>query len=368
MDACGLILEEEHVAEELVVIPALQDFNNLSAEDLASKSDVLVLKNKLVMREGEHNGVYYSWEELKNAMSTGEGAGLYYDHDDAAVNWVGDVKNLRADDSSKCLFGDLQIVDPVAAKKLRYGAKWGVSPTIDAEKLVKNGKKYALDPKFLSFSLVLRPAVRETMLNSTLSDERGSICMEEKEREMMELAQKKKQEDARDAELKDLRSTVENYKSEELSRKSSEVLELGKNFGILSDADLDKLKKMSDAGRAMLSEVINRVASTLKLGEEDDGDSDDEDKKEELKENYLKFRARFKKKNPKATEADVKKAFAKLSEDLAKKKKKDLYPYPEKEKMSEAQDRMKQELSDEAAGLNSLNTDMLDFMRKQESQ
>ncbi len=357
---------ETENTEELVVIPSLSDFETLSAEDLTTKDEVLVLKNKLIMREGEHNGVYYSWDELKSAVATGEGGSLFYDHDDSASNWVGDVRNLRADDSTKSIFGDIHIVDPVAAKKLRYGAKWGVSPTIDAEKLVRDGKKLALDPKFISYSLVLRPAVRETMLNSEDRTEKEVKSMEEN-REIEELARKKKKEEEdKDEKLKSLQSRVDKYEAEDLERKSQDVLTRGSGFGLLSEDDLGELKELSDKGRAFVSKVIDRVAGTLKLDEDDSGEEDGEKKEEEkLKENYLKFRARFKKKNPKCTEADVKKAYAKLSEDLQKKKKYP-YPYPEKKKdeMKESQERMKAELSEDKAEDDRINTNMLAFMQE----
>ena len=364
-----LQIESEN-AQEFVVIPSLNDFETLSAEDLGSKDEVLVLKHKLVMREGEHNGVFYSWDELKNAIATGEAGSLYYDHDDSASNWVGDVRNLMADDSQKCIFGDLHVVDPVAAKKLRYGAKWGVSPTIDAEKIVRDGQKLALDPKFLSFSLVLRPAVRETMLNSENRIEKEVKSMEEDNRDIEELARKKKkkEEEEMQTENKELRAKVEKYEAEELERKSQEVLSRGSGFGILSENDLDELKELSDKGRTFVSKVIDRVAGTLKL-DEDDSEEEEGEEKEDLKENYLKFRARFKKKNPKCTEADVKKAYAKLSEDLMKKKvKKYPYPYPEKKKdeMGEAQDRMKAELADEQAENDRINAETLAFMQEQQ--
>ena len=339
---------KEPGCEELVVIPKLEDFETLTAEDLAAKSDdVLILKHKLIMREGEHNGVYYDWAELKASYSTCEGAGLYYDHDDAASNWVGEVKNVTADDKSKSLFGDLHIVDSVAAKKLRYGAKWGVSPTIDAEKLVRDGKKYALDPKFISCSLVLRPAVRETMLNEDTAERRSKECiMEEKEklREIEELATKKKLEDEkinaekitaekRTAEMKELESKVEKYETAELERKSKEVLESGVSFGILTAEDLGKLTELSDEGRAFISELIDRVATTLNLKDKDSKLSDEE-KKEKLEKE------------------------AELQKEKEKSEYKKLGP----------QERMKQELSEEKAGNDALNKHMLAYMHKQEER
>jgi len=375
----SLVQIEDSENHEMIVIPTLDDFETLSSDDLASKDGVLVLKNKLIMREGEHNSVFYSWEELKGAIETGEGAGLYYDHADSTGNWVGDIRNLRGDDTEKAIYADVHIVDPVAARKLRYGAKWGLSPSIDAEKLIRDGKKYALDPKIISCSLVLRPAVRETMLNEEDIAERRSKeksmteeLEEKKAREIEELAKKKVKDDEdkkkKDEELKELKEKVEKFENEDLERKSKEVLSHGVGFGILVEEDMDELKELSDKGRAFVSKVIDRVSETLKLDKEDDDDDDDDDKdKSDLKENYIKFRARFMKKNPKATEADVKKAFAKLEEDAKNKKKKEYpYPYPKpKTKLDEDQERLREDLADREAYDKKVNAGMLALMQEQ---
>ena len=359
--------------QELIMIPALDDFETLSAEDLSGKEDVLILKNKLIMREGEHNGVHYSWEELKKCIDSGEGSSLYYDHEDSASTWIGDVKNLRADDEQKAIFADIYVVDSVAAKKLRYGAKWGISPSIDAEKLVRDGKKYALDPKIISNSLVLRPAVRETMLNEEDRVIRRSKekSMEEdlkREREINELAEKKaqklfkeekqkKEEDIKklsdDEVVKNLQEKVDKYEAESLARKSQEVLDLGTGFGILVDGDLDGLKELNDEGRAFVSKVIGRVSDTLKLGED------------KTKENYEAFKSEFMKKNLKATEDDVKVAFEKLQEDLKHGKKN---PAGQKSPLGEVQDRLREDLSEQKAHTNKVNTDMLAHMVAQQSR
>ena len=330
MESCGLALDET-VREELTAIPSIKDFNELSNEDLESKAGVLVLKNKLVMREGEHNGIYYSWDELKEGYLTGEGAGLFYDHDDAVKNYVGIVKNLKLNEEAKGIYGDIHVTDKQAATNLRLGAKWGVSPTIDAEKLIKGGKKYALDPKFVSYSLVLRPAVRETMLNSqNNTTERRLKCMEEKERFELAEKQHEKEIEQKEDEIEELRSANKKYESEELSRKSAEVLGIGKSYGILLDSDLDKLKEMSDVGRSMLSDVIGRVAKTFKLDEEEVEDKKtDEEKAKEAKE----------------------------AEETEEAKKEDL---------AATQIRMKEELSQKSNGTDSLNKGMLSFMQKQE--
>jgi len=363
----SLIEIEESENQEMFVIPSLDDFDTLSEDDLASKEGVLVLKNKLIMREGEHNSVFYSWEELKGCIETGEGAGLYYDHAASASNWGGDIRNLRGVDEEKAIYDDVHIVDPVAAKKLRYGAKWGLSPSIDAEKLVRDGKKYALDPKIISCSLVLRPAVRETMLNEEDTVERRSkkesmtenLEEEKKAREIEELAKKKVKDDEdkkkKDEELKELQDKVEKYESEDLERKSKVVLDNGVGFGILVEEDMNELKELTDKGREFVSKVIDRVSETLKLDKDD------------LKENYLKFRAGFMKKNPKASEADVKAAYAKLEEDLQKKKKVEYpYPYPKpKSKLDEDQEKLRENLAEQKVYDDKVNADALAFMQEQ---
>jgi len=264
----------------------------------------------------------------------------------------------------------LHIVDPVAARKLRYGAKWGVSPTIDAEKLVRDGKKYALDPKFISCSLVLRPAVRETMLNEDTDERRSKKCMEEdkeKLREIEELAvkKKKKEEEEMTAENKELKSKIEKYETAELERKSNEVLSSGVGFGILTEDDLSKLMELSDSGREFVSEVIDRVATTLKL-------KDSELSEEDLSA-YTAFVKKFMKEKKGATIADAAKAWkkgkGKLEEENLAKKEKYPYPYPEKKpkgEMGEAQERMKAELSEEQSRHDFINRQMLDFMQEQQ--
>jgi hypothetical protein len=334
INSCGLALDEA-VREELTVIPSTNDFEELSKNDLENKTGVLVLKNRLVMREGEHNEVYYSWDELKAGYLTGEGAGLFYDHDDSVKNYVGIVKNLKLNEGTKEIFGDIHVTDKQAAINLRLGAKWGISPTIDAEKLIKGGKKYALDPKFLSYALVLRPAVRETMLNSEETHigttERRLKSMENKEKLEEAEKQHKEEMEKKEGELKELRLANEKFKSDGISRESAKVMELGKKFGILADADMDKLKEMSDVGRSMLFDVIGRVAKTLKL--EEDEKEDETSSKEEVADE----------KTDKAEETET--------DDLASNQK-----------------RMKEQLSENAVKHNSLNTSMLDFMRKQESR
>ena len=187
-----MTLQELSNREELIVMPLGKDFEELSAKTKypLNKDGTLTLKNKLVMREGEHNEVYYSWAELKAGYMTGEGAGLFYDHEDSVKNYTGLVNNLKLNETTKEIYGDIHVTDKQAALNISLGAKWGVSPTIDAEKLLKDGKKYAMDPNFLSYSLVLRPAVRETMLNSEKKATMEEKKLEEKRESLRRIIQK----------------------------------------------------------------------------------------------------------------------------------------------------------------------------------
>ena len=218
-------LSKNDVRETLSMMPLNKEFEELSEQTKYSlnKDGTLTLKNKLVMREGEHNGVYYSWDELKEKFMTGEGAGLFYDHEDSVRNYAGLVQNLKANDATREIRGDVLVSNKQSALDISLGAKWGISPTIDAEKLLKDGKKYAKDPNFLSYSLVLRPAVRETMLNAEKnSATRGEKKLEGKEREMFELAADVK---AKEDKIQKLESEAEESKKkiEESEKKIEEV-------------------------------------------------------------------------------------------------------------------------------------------------
>ncbi len=352
MSSESLLMQIESPREQLIVMPVNKEFNEELSEQTKyplNADGTLTLKNKLLMREGEHNGKTYLWEELKGGMETGEGAGLFYDHDDSVKNYAGLVQNLRADEDSKSLFGDIQITNKQSALDISLGAKWGISPTIDALKVERDGAIFALDPKFISFALVLRPAVRETMLNSEDTVERGlkKERMEKNEQlEKLEEEVKAKAEENKEveAEKEKLKEQVAKFELAEVERKSKELLESGIGYGMLNEGDLEKLKELNDKGRSFVSELMDRVAKTLKLDEKDSEEDGDEKGDEEEK----------------------------LKADLAKKKlahKGDPdYKDPNKDRLTQDQNRMKSELSESSADHSKLNKGMFEFMQEQESK
>ena len=100
-------MDSQDNREELIVMPLNKEFSEKLAENKnkykLEKDGTLILKSKLVMREGTHNDVNYSWDELKASYLTGEGAGLFYDHDDSVKNHVIPVdKNSEGEEGVEC--------------------------------------------------------------------------------------------------------------------------------------------------------------------------------------------------------------------------------------------------------------------------
>ena len=145
------------------------------------------IKNKLLMNEGDYNGVFYSALEVKKSTPTFEGCALVYDHKDTegegASAWLGKIENAVWDESGSQgpgIYGDLIIADKPAAQKLAAGAKWGISPAIDFQRNELDGKIVGTDLLMKSCSFVLTPAVRETMLNAKKNKEGEPKMTEEK--------------------------------------------------------------------------------------------------------------------------------------------------------------------------------------------
>lgn len=127
------------------------------------------IKRHLLINEGVHNGTTYSAQMLRLAIDQHEGLQIFEDHKDtkgaAVQTWVGAVHNPVWSEADKAILGDVDIVDPKYAMAIAYGAKFGLSATVDVDLNNSNGKEIATDPIFRSYGLVIDPAVRETMLN-----------------------------------------------------------------------------------------------------------------------------------------------------------------------------------------------------------
>jgi len=133
--------------------------------DLTNLKLPVIFKQRLIFKPGVHNGVTYTEDQVRTYWKRAEGKPIFYDHNDSCANQVGLVKNVKLDPDSVENRGDLYITDEKAARNLLLGAKWGVSPTIDFDKFMSDGHVQAFNPDFVSFSFVLDPAIRDTMLN-----------------------------------------------------------------------------------------------------------------------------------------------------------------------------------------------------------
>ena len=172
---------------------------NLELRTLSEKPDVkdlkdvplpYTIKRHLLINEGVHNGTTYTAQMLRMAVDQHEGLQIFEDHKDtkgaAVQTWIGALHNPVWSEADKAILGDIDIVDPKYAMAIAYGAKFGLSATVGVDLNYSKGKEIASDPIFSSYSLVIDPAVRETMLNESESDklEEG---VEEKNMEELDL-------------------------------------------------------------------------------------------------------------------------------------------------------------------------------------
>lgn len=135
------------------------------------------MENQVLLREGKANGIAYAAREiapLARLLNTPPKAdepdeanrdSLFLDHGDGASTWVGHIDNFRFDDKTKCLRGDVNIIDQDIADKINFQkstgrSRFGISPRLLIDE--EDGK--ASDIRIRSFSLVLNPAGGEALM------------------------------------------------------------------------------------------------------------------------------------------------------------------------------------------------------------
>jgi hypothetical protein len=118
-------------------------FIELSSKSVSEKTNLCditvpyVIKDKLFICPGTWNNQYYSPEELHKAYgatdwNVKENNHLFIDHDDQKVSsWVGAVENVHMTGDE--LRGDLVVIDHNLARKLAFGAKFGISGKLAGE-------------------------------------------------------------------------------------------------------------------------------------------------------------------------------------------------------------------------------------------
>lgn len=130
-----------------------------------------VIEDAVLMSPGTWNGIKWTAAEIKDAFERTDWddqdvRALFSDHEDEeSRNWIGEVRNVRMDGDD--LIGDLHIVDKQEAMKLKFGAKFGISPKIFGD----NDGRTMREFRYENFSLVFEPAVKTTFLNNATVDE-----------------------------------------------------------------------------------------------------------------------------------------------------------------------------------------------------
>lgn len=137
----------------------------------------LILDDRVLLREGKANGLFYPFKEIAPLAEILNGDppsdepdqanrdSLFLDHGDGITTWVGLVKDFKADKELKALRGDVHIVDQDLAEKIQFQidegrSRFGISPRL----LIDRDGETARGIRIKSFSLVLNPAGGEELM------------------------------------------------------------------------------------------------------------------------------------------------------------------------------------------------------------
>lgn len=230
---------KEHSYEPIEFEEASKAESKLAENNLGEP--LLVLKNKLILKEGTWNGYFYPADEIKKCLEALNSipedptyknqnslfTGSTTDHTDSTGTWIGNAYGFSWDEAEKGIRAErLEIVDKEVANKLAYQqktgeSKWGISPVMESN---IDGKTVR-DIRFLSIGLVLNPAQGSALMLSKKDDkkiiapftalnlkptEKGNMDMEKSEVEKMlseALASAKAETEKQIGELK--KSTLE---------------------------------------------------------------------------------------------------------------------------------------------------------------
>lgn len=160
--------EEQSIVKEVGAVTQHQVSKELS-EHSQNLSDIEMpfrVENVTMMSPGTWNGKDYRPEEIKQAYNRTnwedpDVKSLFNEHDDHdSRDWIGEIKNPRMDGDE--LVADMDIVTADEARKVAYGARFGISPKVSGRDRADVMQDFGYD----NFSLVLDPAVKTTYLNS----------------------------------------------------------------------------------------------------------------------------------------------------------------------------------------------------------
>jgi len=194
-------------------------------KDLTQIQLPLILKKKIIMAPGVWNGLYYSPEEIQKAfMNTDwdnpEVRSLFLDHvDNSTATWVGEARNVVLEDDT--IYADLYIVDENVARKILFGAKFGISPTVIGD--VPEGENVIKNFVFKNLSIVFTPAIKKAYINQEL---KKGDNMAEEEKKMNEEEQPQPEE-VEEVSLSEMQKTIQEL-AEKVEALAKDVEELKK--------------------------------------------------------------------------------------------------------------------------------------------
>jgi len=271
-------------------------------QDTQSLSDIdlpFTVENVTMMSPGTWNNKEYRAPEIKEAYNRTnwndpDVVSLFNEHDDEdSRDWIGEIKNPRMQGDE--LVADVDVVTAEEARKLAYGARFGISPKVTGRDRNDVMRSFGYD----NFSLVLDPAVKTTYINSeqktndedntheqdvknvmvksTMSDQDTNVELSEEDQEQLsEIVSTVENADVEDlAEVvspfmsesaEDLEPHIEQAMSEDESGDDEEMSEHG---------GMDK-EEMKELARKAAEEVMSKMQEKESEDEGGDGDGADE--------------------------------------------------------------------------------------------
>ena len=200
-----------------MVVKELSSFEKKSLDDY--KGTDYVIPDQVLFSSGTWNDYYYSSEVVKSIFegtdwSSPKIKNLFLDHYDGArdpltmmmrggvATWIGQIDNVRFDEPSKSIVGDLHIVDLNTINKIAYpDTKFGVSVKFDPAQFEEvNGRKEVIDASFANTSVVIEPAVKTAYINNSEEGDLFNFFVKSIAKEVINMAEKDKKEDVKEEE------------------------------------------------------------------------------------------------------------------------------------------------------------------------
>lgn len=274
----------EHRVEEELQTHDTQDLSDLSLP--------FTVEGVTLISPGTWNSKKYPEQEIRQAVNRSDFTdpdvrSLFNEHDDEdSRDWVGEVRNPRMEGEE--LVGDLDIVTAEEARKLAYGARFGISAKVTG----RDARDTMRDFRYDNFSLVLDPAVKTTFINSdnskndsdedTANLKNVTVKSTMSEQNSQDLSEEELQK------IEELAETVENADVEDLANIMSPFMgmqpsELREHIADMVENAEHEEEMSSDVDAIDVEEVADKVADKVsaEMADEEDEEEDEADEAEE---------------------------------------------------------------------------------------